>query len=308
MGEARRRKEALVNGPCLCGSGMPSRGCCYDGTHWRKTPSILGLKQLPKGSVVEKCYMKELGSCSGSISGEHLISESVIHVLRSGGDFTVSGVPWLPKGEVRKLSPKALVTNCLCRKHNSALAKLDDAACAFFSALKSCLNLEPSLSRQFITSGHDLERWLLKTTKAMAVSGNFARGRVSLPGVFASDVSVLDMLDDPQSWPAGTGLYCVMAEGHLTENHNRFQLQPYMNAFDEIVGLGVNIMGLGFILMLEPPILSNSLSLQGARFRPGEITISYPSGNGRIEIHWQDNAKHDALSMKFLRKIEPKTA
>jgi hypothetical protein len=46
--------------------------------------------------------MRELASCEAPISGEHLISESVIEVLRGDGDFTVSGLPWLEAGEIKK--------------------------------------------------------------------------------------------------------------------------------------------------------------------------------------------------------------
>jgi hypothetical protein len=62
----------------------------------------------------------------------------------------------------------------------------------------------------------------------------------------------LDMLDDPKHWPEGSGLYCVMNAGDVTANHNRFQLVPYTNSREEISGLGVNFMGLDFILLLEP--------------------------------------------------------
>ena len=74
--------------------------CCYDGRVWHKPPALLGLRDLPPKSVVEKCYMKELRSCDGGISGEHLISESVILLLKADGDFSVSGLPWLDDGEV----------------------------------------------------------------------------------------------------------------------------------------------------------------------------------------------------------------
>ena len=45
--------------------------------------------------------MKELGSCVGPISGEHIISESVIRILMADGDFSISGLPWLEAGEER---------------------------------------------------------------------------------------------------------------------------------------------------------------------------------------------------------------
>jgi hypothetical protein len=83
--------------------------------------------------------MRDLGSCAGSISGEHLISESVIRILMGNGDFSIAGLPWLEEGEQKVLAPGNLTTKCLCARHNSALHPLDDAAKAFFAALKSYL-------------------------------------------------------------------------------------------------------------------------------------------------------------------------
>jgi hypothetical protein len=83
--------------------------------------------------------MKESGSCVGPISGEHLISESVIRVLMADGDFSISGVPWLERGVEKILPPEALTTKC----HNSALSPLDDAAKYFFASLKIEFGTEP---------------------------------------------------------------------------------------------------------------------------------------------------------------------
>ena len=169
--------------------------------------------------------MKELGSCVAPISGEHLISQSVIRVLMADGNFSVSGLPFLEEGEEKLLSPHTFTANCLCVKHNSALHPLDAAAKYFFESLKSCLELDTE-SKHAIVSGHDIERWLLKTAKALAVSKNFAKGKERLSGAFARDGALLDMLDNPGHWPDGSGLYCAMKTGELTENQSRFQLQP----------------------------------------------------------------------------------
>src|SRR5215471_451343 len=101
MGEAKRRREAVLNGPCPCGSTKVARRCCFNGRDWHKPPAVLGLKAFPPASKVEKCYMKELGSCVGPISGEHIISKSVILVLRADGDFSISGLPWLEAAKKR---------------------------------------------------------------------------------------------------------------------------------------------------------------------------------------------------------------
>jgi hypothetical protein len=300
MGEARRKRVSVIDAPCPCGSGKPARRCCFNGRHWHKPATVLGLRALPPAFRAEKCYMKELGSCVGPISGEHLISESVIRVLMAGGEFSVSGLPWLDQGVEKILPVEAFRTNCLCAKHNSALSPLDHAAKFFFASLKSCLELNPS-TRHAIVSGHDIERWLLKTAKAMAVSKNFARGGERLSGAFAQDAAVLDMLDAPDHWSGGTGLYCTMNAGDLAENNPRFQLQPATNNQGEIEALGLSILGLRFVLMLEPPNLDKHPFLRGARYRPGRIEVAYPSSSNWITMSWDDGRAHENLTVKFIR-------
>jgi hypothetical protein len=167
------------------------------------------------------------------------------------GDFSISGLPWLEAGEEKILAPQSLRANCLCTKHNSALHPLDDAAQYFFASLKSYLELDAG-TRHAIISGHDMERWLLKTAKAMAVSRSFASGRERLSGTFARDKAILDMLDSPGQWPEGAGLYCVMNTGDLTVNHPRFQFQPLTNDQGETEAMALNILGLKFVLLLGP--------------------------------------------------------
>ncbi len=159
-------------------------------------------------------------------------------------------------------------------------------------------------SARYITSGHDIERWLLKTVKVLATSRNLARGKERLSGDFATDVKVMDMLDDPTQWPDGAGLYCVMNTGDVTANHNRFQIQPYTNENEEICGLAVNIMGLVFVLMLQAPDLANNPQFKSAKYRPGEISISYPFSTNWIVLSWADGRPHnDSLSLRFLREV-----
>jgi hypothetical protein len=236
MGEARRRREAELDKPCPCRSGRPGRFCCFDGERWYKRPANLGLAALPKATAIEKCYLKDGGSCVGPISGEHIISEAVIRLLMGGGDFSVSGLPWLQAGEERVLSPKNLVANCLCSKHNSALHPLDDAALLFFENLNLLLEGDEQ-TPHLLVSGHDMERWLLKTAKAMAVSKSFSLGRERFLGDFLPGDSMLQLLDTCEAWPDRVGLYGVMKSGDDFLNHRRFQMRPYFDD-DAIVALG----------------------------------------------------------------------
>jgi hypothetical protein len=169
---------------------------------------------------------------------------------------------------------------------------------------KSSLELNPS-TRHAIASGHDIERWLLKTAKAVAVSKNFAKGGERLSGAFARDTAVLDMLGAPDHWADGTGLYCAMNAGDLTENNPRFQLQPATNDQGEIEALGLNILGLRFDLMLEPPDLDKHPFLRGALYRPGRIEVSYPSSSNWITLSWDDGRGHENFTVKFVRMVQP---
>jgi hypothetical protein len=299
MGEAKRERESVLNGPCPCGSGKTAHLCCFDGRNWHKSAAALGLKALPPAQRVEKCYMKDLGSCVPPISGEHIISDSVCQVLIGDGEFSISGVPWLEAGEVKMISP--LQAKCLCTKHNSALSPLDAAAHYFFASLKSYLEHDVG-SRHALISGHDLERWLLKTAKAAAVSKNLARGRERLSGAFSRDEVILDMLDAPQHWPEGAGLYCTMNTGDLTENVPRFQFQPLTNERDDIEALAVNILGLRFVLLLEAPNLDKYPGLRDAKYRPDRIAISYPTSTNWVTLSWDDGKAHEALTVQWVRR------
>ena len=299
MGEAKQKREAVLNGPCPCGSKRPARICCFDGRGWHKPPAVLGLRALPAGGRVEKCYMKDLRSCVPPISGEHIISDSVCRVLAGDGEFSISGVPWLEAGETRILPPPQ--ANCLCTRHNSALSPLDEAAHYFFSSLKSYLE-DDGGSRHAIVSGHDLERWVLKTAKAAAVSRNLARGRERLSGAFSRDAAILDMLDDPRHWPAGAGLYCTMNAGDITENTPRFQLQPLTDERDDIRAMAINIMGFRFVLLLEAPDPVQFPFLVDAKYRPSRILVSYPASTNWMTLSWEDGGKHEELTVQWFQR------
>jgi hypothetical protein len=299
MGEAKRQRDAVLSGPCPCGSGKSAHRCCFNGRVWHKPPVVLGLRTLPPAGRVEKCYMKDLGSCIPPISGEHIISNSVSQVLMGDGEFSISGLPWLEAGEVKIIpTPQA---NCLCTKHNSAISPLDAAADCFFASLKLYLE-HPAGSRHMIVSGHDLERWLLKTAKAAAVSRNLARGRERLSGAFSRDAAILDMLDDPRHWPAGAGLYCTMSTGDLTENTPRFQFQPLTNENDDIEAVAINIMGFRFVLLLEAQKLNKYPFLRDARYRPSRILISYPASTNWMTLSWEDGKPHQELTAQWLSR------
>ena len=246
--------------------------------------------------------MSELGSCGGGLSGEHLISEAVCRALSTHGSFSVSGFPWLDEGEERAISPGALKAKCLCVRHNSALTLLDEAAKILFINLRSFLEVEKGHAH-VLMSGHDVERWLLKTAKAMAVSGNLASGRRSLPGFFKDNDAILDLLDNPAHWPDGAGLYCEAGTADVFVNYPRFSLMPMFNDEGEIEALRVSVLGLVFTLMLTSPDPIRHAFLQNSKYQPGRLIVSYPATTKILTLSWVKLGPHEHLLVRHVQAI-----
>ncbi len=299
MGEAKRRKVAALNALCLCGSQKVGRDCCLTGLYWHKPPSLLRLRQLPQAQVVDRCYMRDLNSCIAPLSGEHLVSRSVLDVFKTDEVVSVSGGPWLEVGTEKIVGLNALRANCLCTKHNSSLAPLDDAAGFIFRTLSTFLRSEGNERRHALASGHDLERWLLKTVKALAVSGNLSKDREKLSGAFSQNLSIIEMLDDPACWPKGSGLYFSMKKDEKFVNHPQFQVMPWMNDKNDILGLQVSIFGVVLFILLEPLDHRKYPQLMDAIYRPSSIDIRYPRSLSRLTLSWQNHCVNDSVQINF---------
>jgi hypothetical protein len=88
-------------------------------------------------------------------------------------ELEVSGMPWL-NGQTKALGFGALTARCLCAKHNSLLSPIDVVGANFFEAIQKCGTTETGLGLNFLLSGHDVERWMLRTLAVFGVSKNFA--------------------------------------------------------------------------------------------------------------------------------------
>ena len=131
----------------LRGQGRDVRNLCDKSFRLREL-------QGPNESL-KKCYASILGNCTGPISREHYISESILKQL---GDLNPDGFPWL-KGKSSKIVPNDLVANCLCKYHNEFLGPIDHLAGRSFDSFISIT--DKSQPCVFIW-GPSFARWLLK--------------------------------------------------------------------------------------------------------------------------------------------------
>jgi hypothetical protein len=207
----------------------------------------------------------------------------------------VSGLPWLPSGESKKIGFNELVAKCLCREHNSALSPLDSAAALFFDALrKADLNRSgPAFVR--IVSGHDIERWMLKTLFAFAHSKNLAADGIRLEPSFRSGIEPVAMLTSPRTWPIGAGLSFQLSVGDGFLRADEFGLAPYtLPGSKEIVGMKSSVQGIALDLRAVPFDATSPGIL-----RPSAIRFRHPAVVNEVILCWSDGQRHDPIEVTF---------
>lgn len=160
---------------------------------------------------------------------------------------------------------------------------------------------EPGTDESII-SGHDLERWLLKCLKAMAVSGNLHFDGHTRIDKFHPSVDPLLFLEDVDIWPNDSGLVRINNDGEDNSTHNYFHLAPLTNQNDEIYGLYAEMLGVQFILTfvsfhpLNFPININSMV-----HRPGAIDIIDGEVRRRLWISWEKPPTYQQ-ALQFTRR------
>lgn len=304
MGDAKRKRQAIENSSCRCGSGNLSKICCYKNHSWHKRPTAVDLRSTAFNDEHKDCYLRELKNCSSKISREHLVSKSVLDVIEKTG-LVVGGFHWLPKDQEASIGKASLVAKCLCQAHNSALSPLDSVAGKFFSAIEMCDLNRTHPQKHFLFSGHDIERWCLKTLLAMANSNNLSRDGTRLPPRFHPKINPISLLENPKSWPWGAGLYFSQKLGDEFTREDNFHLAPITKIdTHEIAGLQVKIQGISFsFFALAPDVVKNS-PLEKALYRPGKLIFDIGKVTNSIELSWEDNAaKHGAVKMTLTATV-----
>ena len=285
MGEAKRKREQ----PCWCGSKTPAVQCCWSGHEWLKRPASISLGATGKSGSHSRCYLNKLQTCSDKISGEHLISATILEAISSAG-IRVDGFPWQAPGTVKTVGRDALTSNCLCTAHNSALSDLDAAAGFFFRALQICTTQEEGPSRSFLCSGHDIERWMLKPLAALAESRNLAKDGARLPGHFDPTVSLSQLLCEPALWQVPLGLYFTQKLGHDVRIENSIALAPLTPTdSSELVGIVARFQGIEVAMFAIEAKLTDEFR---RAYRPGLLRFKLRAATHQLVLSWQDTHVH----------------
>jgi hypothetical protein len=177
--------------------------------------------------------------------------------------------------------------NCLCTAHNTALSPLDAEAGRFYRALEDCLHGRVSPRHRFLFSGHDIERWLLKTLLGLAASKNLAENRGErLPGFFTDEISIPELLQDPSTWRTPMGIYFPQKLGANIRIGPEFGLAPLSSEKKEIGGLISSIQGFQVVLVIVPSTVIEGSSLDGVMYRLENLHINLVDGKRSVNLSW----------------------
>lgn len=285
MGEKKRKWLALRNLPCACKSGKAAEECCWTPKGWFRSPTKIDLRNTGHSGSHKRCYLRHLGTCSEKLSGEHPISSTVLKAIGEE-KLRVTGTPWLPKGETREVGINSLVSNCLCEAHNHALSALDNVAGIFYRGFQQALLDDVAPIQTQLFSGHDIERWLLKTTAGLAASKYLGTEGERLPGDFASGIDVATLLEDPTAWRSPMGMFAIIKLGQTINVANELQIAPLTNHNREIGGLLTMIHGFTIALLLERKESLTGSSLERAMYRADRINAQKEHGQQVILLSW----------------------
>jgi hypothetical protein len=148
--------------PCGCGSKKPFGECCLRDGEIKLTPKRSEPPLPGTGYCNKKCVLGWTRNCCAKISGDHIVSASVLRILNEQ-KITISSQSGSREHSIRS---SALTVKKLCRRHNSALSVIDAEAARLF---KGFVSINAHLSegtdgqRLYFFHGTDIEYWLLKT-------------------------------------------------------------------------------------------------------------------------------------------------
>lgn len=242
--------------------------------------------------------MRATNACSDTLSGEHLISQGVLGVLADKA-VTVSGLPWL-KGQSKSLGFGALTANCLCTRHNSLLSPIDAAGAKFFEAVQNCGTTTARPPLQYLLSGHDLERWLLRSLAVLGVSRNLAVEDTALDQEFIERLDVVHLLENPKAW-VRRGLYLVGVQGQVFRQRHDVQMAPLIRrGTDELLGITLDMQGLALAILAADQDTAGT-GLDRAFYRPSAIVFDMGDVRHRIRLSWEDALPHDEVTLTWKR-------
>jgi hypothetical protein len=231
------------------------------------------------------CFARGLKDCSQTVSREHYISRSILTLFGEKG-LLVSGVPWIPDGSQKQVSPASLTGKILCERHNSSLSPLDSVAAKFFRFFTT--EWSGDAIEVFLTRGFDLERWLLKMLCGLVASGNATHDGKQL-STWTPPPQWLEILFGNADVMAPAGLHAIV--GNYSAKSAYFTVTPtFKSATTDPIAIAFTVGVFAFLLAMEalPPMREPSKTGTETRYRPMALQVRKSGQTREAHFGWPD--------------------
>jgi len=84
----------------------------------------------------------------------------------------------------------------------------------FFEAIQKCGTTETGPRLNFLLSGHDVERWMLRTLAVFGVSKNFAIDGAVVDQDYVDRLRIVELLESTTDWQKPVGIYLLRGLDH----------------------------------------------------------------------------------------------
>jgi hypothetical protein len=252
---------------------------------------------IQSGYQHPKCFARSLGNCSTTISGEHIISKSILEFLYPDNALFLSGPKWLNGQDNKKIPVSSFTANVLCKTHNSALSNLDTQMSKF---VKFIYTINEGQSELINIDGYDIERWMLKTLCVFISSGvAYKKYKGWIP-----PQAWLQKLFNSSNIDTGMGLFFLSSRTRRQDRNNQIGFVPIKkNDQDIITGLGFIITAYPFLFLMDPlsQEIKDGLPEYEPIYRPRIIEINYATSRKIINFGWNTE---DIVHIDIIYKIK----
>jgi hypothetical protein len=227
------------------------------------------LNVAPASLRHSRCYLSSFGNCGSQITKEHFISRNILerivenNVRQGQGSSTLKfeGMGHFFGGrENIEIGIDAFASKVLCDQHNAALSDLDTAVGLAFSTIESLernlLSLattDHELKAFFMSSGLDIERWMIKVYCGLVAAGKIRSSSGQVIDIGSLHGPLLDSLMWATPLPHPLGLYMHTFVGQKRRaNGLSFGTIKLTDGSDEVGGLILSLSLMHFVLVTSP--------------------------------------------------------
>jgi hypothetical protein len=289
---------------CPCESGLAPSACCRrpSGGYY-KAPEPYEPAPPLTGFSHPQCYLRDTRNCCETLENEHYVSAVVLRTI--GPSLCVSGFSWVRGGLSREIPVEQFTSRVLCARHNRALDRIDTEGGRFVQWIRDFCNtaITPGRAR-VLFSGHDIERWCLKTFLGLVAAGilQSSLGQVIRRVVVSSEV--IDFFSGRVADEWGRGMWIRTDPQRSVHTELAISGLPIWNqATNQVFGTTFNFFGFDFLYSTAPITAADSV------FRPSHIKLRRPNGIYTIELSWAPGVLHSGpVEYNWRRRGAPKPA